>query len=112
MTSDGHSAAVVARTAGAKWDLRILQSPDSNDHVKIARCADPNNIPAMDKAKQAKNDARQSLDRAANYLLTPAALHFKVIVLFQIGNNLIQRRNYMEFIAAELVSSRDLNFGR
>lgn len=47
-----------------------------------------------------------------NYLLTPAALHFKVIVLFQIGNNLIQRRNYMEFIAAELVSTRDLNFGR
>lgn len=75
-------------------------------HVKIVRCADPNN------AEQGKNDARQSLDRAANYLLTPAALHFKVIVLFQIGNNFIQRRNYMEFIAAEPVSTRDLNFGR
>ena len=86
--------------------LRLLSSELSVQMGLAVRCADPNN------AEQGKNDARQSLDRAANHLLTPAALHFKVIVLFQIGNNFIQRRNYMEFIAAELVSTRDLNFGR
>lgn len=109
------SPAVVARTADENGELRSLQTPESNDHIKMVKCAsDRSNIPAMDNAEQAKNDTRQiNLVSIVNakYWLTQT-LQFQVVVLFQIGNNLIQRRNNVEFIAAELVATRDLNFGR
>lgn len=107
MTSDGHSAAVVARTAGANGTCGSCNRQIRTTASKLR------DVPTQtDKAVKLRTMPDRVSIGLQNYLPTPADLHFKVIVLFQIGNNLIQRRNYMEFIAAELVSSRDLNFGR